>query len=538
MIDQIIFNGNIHTFDTQNPQVSALAVIGGRIVATGSDAEIIPLAGATTQRVNLNGRFAMPGLVDGHIHWENVAKARGAVDLWQVPSLAEAQRRIQIWAEKLAAGEWIFGGGWAQSLWQDTAGAFPTAAALDAVTGSHPAYFYAKSGHAAWVNSAALQQAGISANTPDPSGGKIGRLADGSPNGILFETPAMQLVAQQIPKPQPEKLADWMCEAQTDAWRFGLVGIHDFDNPSCMAALQLLRERGELGLRVVKQINDPFIENAHALGVRAGFGDDWIRLGALKIFADGALGARTAAMIAPYENEPNNWGVVVTDKEAIYEMVSRASRLGLASSVHAIGDRAVHDVLDVFQTVRQEEAQAGIPRTARRHRIEHVQIIHPDDGQRLGELDIIASMQPIHMSSDWQMAEEYWGERSRHSYQWRRQLDAGARLLFGSDAPIDPYDTLAGIHTAITRRDVRGEPPAGWYPEARLTLSETLHAYTTAPAYAGGMENHSGRLKAGFLADLAVFDCPDLFSIPHDELLGQKIVGTLLDGVWCYRVFD
>jgi hypothetical protein len=537
MIDRILKNATIYTLDAANPRASALAISGERIVALGSDDDILPLAKSGTAIDDANRRIIIPGLVDAHIHWENTVKAHHFVDLWQVPSKAEALRRIAAGMKNLGRGEWIAGSGWVQELWEDTGRAFPTRYDLDAVTGDAPAIFFAKSGHAAWVNSVALRIAGIDSRTTDPPGGRISRMADGTPDGILLESPAMDLVADHRPPTPLDRLVDWMAEAQQDAWRSGLTGIHDFDNPSCMIALQLLRERGELGLRVLKQINDPYIEHAHALGIRFGFGDDWIRLGALKIFADGALGPKTAAMIDPYEGEPDNYGVVVMDKETIYELVSKASRLGLPSTVHAIGDKAVHDVLDVFEAVRKEEAEAGIPRHARRHRIEHVQIIHPDDAHRLGELDIIASMQPIHAASDWKMAERYWGKRARYSYNWRIQLEAGARLAFGSDSPIDPYDPIRGIYTAVTRLDSEGQPEGGWYPEARLTVQEALEAYTLGAAYASGTEDHSGKLAAGYLADMVMLD-RDPFGIAPDEIHDLKVMGTMVGGVWRYRDFD
>ena len=536
MIDRILINGNIHTFDPRQPHATALVVIGNKIVAFGNDHEIKALATANTKIDNLNGKFVIPGMVDAHIHWENTAKSRHAVNLFEVPSKAEALQRIQARAAEIKPGQWIFGNGWTQAVWAD--GQFPTCQDLDSVTGNIPAYLVTKSGHAAWVNSAALRIAGIDRDTSDPAGGKINHFPDGNPDGILLEAPAMQLVAQHIPSITAEQVAEWMVEVQQEAWQVGLTGIHDFDRPSCMIALQLLKERGQLGLRVIKQINDPWIEHAHELGIRSGFGDDWIRIGGLKIFADGALGPRTAAMIEPYEGEPDNYGVVVTDKEAIYELVSKASRLGLASTIHAIGDRAVHDVLDVYEAVRGEEQASGIMPLERRHRIEHVQIIHPDDINRLGKLNIIASMQPIHATSDMDMANRYWGERSKYSYQWRAQLEAGAVLAFGSDAPIDPFDTFKGISAAVTRRRENGDPGVeGWYPEARLTMQEALHAYTQGPAFAAGMEKYSGRLAPGCLADLIVLD-RNLLTVSHDEILDTAVLGTMVDGTWRHRVFD
>ena len=263
------------------------------------------------------------------------------------------------------------------------------------------------------------------------------RDVDGTATGLLLET-AMEIVRDFVPNPTGEQLADMMAEAQALALKSGITMIHDFDEPSCLVALQILRERGDLGLRVVKQINQRWLDAALASGIRGNFGDDWIRIGALKLFADGALGPKTALMFDPYESEPDNYGMTLVDKEEMVEYVSRASQCGLPSSVHAIGDKAVHDVLDVFESVRREEAARGEPVSSRRHRIEHVQIIHPQDVARLAELDVIASMQPIHATSDMAMADRYWGARSQYAYNPRLQLDQGARIAFGSDAPWSP----------------------------------------------------------------------------------------------------
>ena len=323
----------------------------------------------------------------------------------------------------------------------------------------HPVYLSAKSGHAAWVNSAALRRAGITEGTIDPEGGQILRDADGAATGILLET-AMDLVSDHIPSPTSDELADMMADAQEHALRSGITMIHDFDEPSCLAALQILRERGDLALRVLKQINQKWLEAAIDSGIRSGFGDDWIRIGALKLFADGALGPKTALMFEHYLGEPENFGMALVDKEEMIEYVSRASAVGLPSSIHAIGDKAVHDTLDVFESVRREEAERGDERSDRRHRIEHVQIIHPGDVDRLAKLDVIASMQPIHATSDMMTADRYWGERTAFAYNPRLQLDQGARVAFGSDAPVEPLDPLIGIHAAVTRqRDGR----AGWW---------------------------------------------------------------------------
>lgn len=533
MIQTILINGNIITLDDRRPKVSALAISYGRLVALGNDDEIRRLASGDTAIVNLGGKTVLPGLIDAHLHWEAQSRALKAVNVFEAPSKALAIERVAEQVRQTAAGEWITGQGWAQDLWDDRA--FPSKADLDSVAPGNPVFLDAKSGHAAWVNSEALRAAGISDSTPDPDGGQIMRDRKGAATGILLET-AMELVQARIPNPSPQQLADMMTDAQALALRAGITMIHDFDEPSCLVALQVLRERGRLGLRVVKQINQPWLDAALDSGIRHNFGDDWIRIGALKLFADGALGPKTALMFEPYEGEPDNYGMALVEKEEMVELVSRASKFGLPSSIHAIGDKAVHDVLDVFEIVRRQEAARGQPVTSRRHRIEHVQIIHPQDAGRLADLDVIASMQPIHATSDMATADRYWGARNRYAYNPRLQLDHGARIAFGSDAPVEPFAPLLGIHAAITRQR-NGKPAGGWYPEARLNLRESLRGFTQGPAYAAGMEDRLGQLSQGFLADLIILDA-DLTRVEPDAIPELKVLGTMVDGRWRYRDFD
>lgn len=532
MIDRLLVNGNIHTLDPKKPHATSLALQHERIAAVGDD-DLRDLATATTVIDDLQGAMVLPGLVDAHIHWEGVARALKSIDLADLPDKQAALQRVSQAAQKAAPGAWLTGRGWSQSAWPD--GAFPTAADLDSVAPNHPVYLAARSGHAAWVNSMALRLAGITDSTPDPFGGAIQHDESGQVTGILFEDKAMDQVSRLIPTPTTTELAEMMIDAQRLAWQAGLTGIHDFDDPSAFAALELLHEQDRLGLRVVKNINKPFIQHALELRLRWGFGNDWLRIGGLKLFADGALGSLTAAMIEPYEGQPDNRGIVVTDKEEMIELVNAASVAGLPSTIHAIGDRAVHDVLDVYETVRREEAGRGVQPIARRHRIEHVQLIHPEDIGRLAALNVIASMQPIHATSDYQMADRYWGERAQWSYNTRAQIDARTRVAFGSDAPVEPFELLKGIHAAVTRRRADGSPgPEGWYPDARLTMDEALRGYTQGPAFAAGMENRLGTIAHNFLADLVVLDS-DLYTT--QDILNVQVVGTMSGGQWRFGSF-
>jgi predicted amidohydrolase YtcJ len=300
-----------------------------------------------------------------------------------------------------------------------------------------------------------------------------------------------------------------------------------------------LRERGQLGLRVHKNIPVAYLDHAIAMGLRSGFGDHWIRLGNVKIFMDGALGPRTATMIEPYEGEPDNYGITVTDKEAVYDYGQRAAKNGLALTVHAIGDKANHDLLDVYEQLRVDESNFQPPTSnfqPLRHRAEHLQVLHPNDLARVGRLKVVASMQPIHATSDMNMVDKYWGKRGAYSYAWRDQLNNGAVLAFGSDTPVEPINPLWGIHAAVTRRREDGSPSEqGWYPEQRLTVSEAVDAYTKGAAYAAYSEKDRGTIEVGKLADLTILD-RDLFTCAPMEIRETKVLGTMVGGEFKYRV--
>lgn len=531
-MDYILFNGQIITFDESYPFASAIAVRAGRIAAVGDTASILSLASPNTRLNNLDGRTVVPGLVDAHVHWQRYAESLQEVNLDGVRSKADALEKVAERAQNTLPGSWITGFGWSHDMWGEP---FPTAADLDAVAPDHPVYLRGRSGHNAWVNSAALRIAGIDRETRASEGAEIVRDADGEPTGVLLERGAMALVSQHIPALSAEQIADVMRDAQAHAHSLGMTGLHDFDDQPCLAGLQVMRERGELGLRVLKNVNLKYLDSMLHMGLRAGFGDDWLRIGALKLFADGAIGAHTALMLEPYMDDPHNMGLAVTSKADMIDAATLATLAGLPTTIHAIGDRAVRDVLDVFEEVRRVEADHGIPRSTRRHRIEHVQCIHPDDAPRLAQLDLIASMQPIHATSDWQIAERAWGlARSAWGYNPRLQLDYGARVAFGSDAPYDHLGIMAGIHAAVTRRRADGSPGAdGWMPAAKVNVDEALRAYTLVPAYAAGMESRLGRVMPTFLADLTVLSA-NPYEVEPDALLDISVIGTMVGGQWMY----
>jgi predicted amidohydrolase YtcJ len=528
----VLTNGLIHTQDPRQPLVSAVAIRDGKIMALGNDADMKDLLGSGGEWLDLNGRCVLPGFVDAHVHFEGFALSLQRVNLAGTANLDQALERIAARAGEQEAGVWLEGRGWNQTDWPD--GAFPTASDLDQLIAHRPVYLSHKSGHAAWVNSLALKIAGITAATADPPGGQIQRDQQGQPTGILFEE-AMGLVSRNFPRPTVEQVVAAMRQAQEFCFRAGLTGLHDFDGRRCFRALQYLHLNGELSLRIAKNIPVKYIDEAVGLGLRTGFGDDNLWIGGVKMFADGALGPRTAAMLAPYEGEPDNLGIVVTDKEEMYAHASKASANGLSLTVHAIGDRANHDILDVYEAVRGEEAARDQP--ILRHRIEHVQILHPDDFERLAGLSVIASMQPIHATSDMDMADRFWGARNQNSYAWRTVMNTGATLAFGSDAPVDPIEPLKGIYAGVSRQRPDGSPgPEGWYPDQRLTMAETIAAFTLGAAVAGNRESRLGSLEAGKWADLTILD-QDIFSIPTAEIPAVQVEGTVIGGKFVHRNF-
>jgi predicted amidohydrolase YtcJ len=523
---KILHNAHIHTLDASTPTASVLVIDRERIIAVGGMElrEQFPFA----EKIDLGGRVVLPGLTDAHIHMQWYSLGLQKVDC-ETRTRDECLRRVAERASVTPPGEWILGHGWQQNDW---GGEFPTAAQLDAIAPDHPVYLTAKSLHAGWANSVALKLAEITAATSDPENGKILRDVHGNPNGILLET-AMDLLKETLPAVTLEQVVNAIQTAQPILWKMGLTGVHDFDQRLCFMAMQVLHQCGELKLRVTKSIPVELLQQAYELGLRSGFGDDMLQVGSVKVFMDGALGPRTAAMFQPYVSEPDNRGILNMDGEELYEIGRQAVETGLSVAVHAIGDRANHEVLDAFEQLRTYELEKNLPRL--RHRIEHVQILHPDDAARLGKLGVIASMQPIHATSDMLAADKFWGERSTLAYAWRTQLLNGAVLAFGSDAPVESPNPFLGLYAGFARRRADGTPsPQGWYPEQRLSMLEAWQGFTSGAAYAGGMENRLGKLSAGFYADLIALE-KDPFTCEPNELLKMQSSATMVNGEWVWQ---
>lgn len=524
--DLVLLNGNIHTMDAARPHASAVAIARNRVLAVGDETEMRALLRPGGEAIDLGGHTVVPGFVDAHLHFASYGLGLKRIDVG-VTSLTEALSRVAAAAEITPPGRWLRGQGWDQSLWEG--GAFPARWDLDRIAPEHPVLLRHKSGHAAWVNSRAMQLAGITVGTPDPAGGAIDHdSATGEPSGILKEA-AIELVSELLPEPSLDEVTKAIEAATARAHEVGLVGVHTMEGSLAFQGFQKLRAAGKLRLRVLMQIPEDNLDAAVQIGLRSGFGDPWLRVGGLKVFSDGALGSHTASMLEPFCDASEDYGIAAVASEQLRQVVSRASRAGMAVFVHAIGDRANREVLDAIESSR---AAGEGPQL--RHRIEHVQLLHPDDLPRLARLRVIASMQPIHATQDMVLADRCWGTRCATAYAWRSLLDTGAVLAFGSDAPVEDPEVLKGIHAAVTRRRPDGSPdPEGWYPEQRLDVEEAVRAYTAGAAFAGGEEAIKGTLSPGKLADLVVLS-HDIFTIEPMAILETEVVATMLDGAFVY----
>lgn len=542
MPSSILYNGPIYTLDPALPRAQALGIRDGRVAAVGSEGKVQAAMGGRAEPINLRGRAVIPALTDAHVHLVGYALARRDLRLDGLADYDDVLRRVGDAAHQLAAGEWLLGGGWDHTLW---GGRWPRAADLDALTPGRPALLVRKDGHSAWANSRALELAGIDDTTPDPPGGTIGREKKRA-TGILLET-AIDLVRAHIPPTTQAQRLDALRAACVEAHSYGMAGAHipsslaAGDSASVLRDLQALRARGHLGLRCLVHIGLDALDHALELGLRSGFGDRWLRLGAVKMFADGSLGSETAEMLSHYEGR-RHLGAATMDTESLNAAVERALAGGIAVAIHAIGDAANRRVLDAIEYAllgqEGDSDAAGSQRAARDssaipNRIEHCQIVHPDDIPRFAALGVIASMQPIHATSDMDMAEQLWGDRCASAYAWHALQEAGATLAFGSDAPVEPLNPWFGIHAAVTRQRRDGTPPGGWRPEQRVDITSALRGFTAGPAVAAGAAHEQGTLVPGALADLAVLSA-DPFKIDPAELHAVTSELTMIEGevVW------
>lgn len=528
--DLVLANGKIYTMDPARPRAHAIAFADGRVIAFDDDA--LAARDARTEVIDLRGRAVIPGLIDHHIHFTAYAASLARVNLDGTRSLEDAVARVATRVANAKSGDWIIGGGWNHLDWITPA--FPTKAPLDAIAPGIPVVLDRKDGHSLWVNSAALHARGITRETPNPTGGVIERDASGEPNGILREN-AMGLFEGKRGFDAGEITDAELLNAIHRAHQLGLTGIHNVEGASAFSAFQRLRAQDKLTLRVTHMIPSDNLEHALALGLRGGFGDEWLRVGGVKIFADGSLGSQTAWMLEPFEGNSDNCGIPTTPPAEIERLARAAAGAGMMVCTHAIGDRANRQVLNVYETLRHEGFDAPL-------RIEHAQHLHPADIPRFAALNVSASMQPIHATSDYKMADRFLGARARYAYAFKSLLNAGATVVFGSDCPVETLNPWAGIHAATTRERASGEPRGGWYPEERLSVEEAVRTYLPLLSKTGeGRKASRGENEMQFKSDYARDDLrrgggdwivlsQGIFEIPPREILSTRVEYTIVDG--------
>jgi predicted amidohydrolase YtcJ len=533
----VLLNGKIWTENPHLPEAEAVAVEGSKILAVGSSAAIRLLAGPKCKIIDLQGHRVLPGFNDSHVHFLDGGNSLISVQLGDANSADEFRRRLGDYAKSLAKGEWIREGNWDHQRW--TPAALPSHELIDAVTPDNPVMVWRLDGHMVLVNAYAMKLAGIDRRTKDVPGGEILRDKDGNPTGILKDE-AAALVERVVPPLSPRALDASMMAAMREAASHGVTSVQNLaDSPTDQDSAMKLREfqkfarAGTLTVRIYHagQLRD--WKSLADSGVQAGFGSALLRIGNLKSFADGALGSATAWMDAPFSDQPGKSGLASTELMAtdrMYANIRGADQAGLQISIHAIGDRAIHAVLDLFEKAERQNGAAD-----RRFRIEHVQHLRPADIVRFAPLGVIASMQPYHAIDDGRWAEKSLGpERIKSSYAWRSLLDHGAVLAFGSDWPVAPMDPLMGIYAAATRRTLDGRHPQGWVPEQRITVAEAVHAYTVGSAFAEHQELLKGSLEPGKLADLVVLS-KDIFHIAPAAIEKARIDMTIFDGAVIYQ---
>ncbi len=523
-VDLVLINGVIYTGDTTKPRVEAIASRGENIIATGSTSEIKTLIGPKTVVIDLHGGFAMPGFYDAHLHLGNAGQAKLSVDLEGARSIEEFQRRVRARVAQSKPGEWITGRGWDHTLW--TPARFPTKQDLDAVSKDHPMLFTHVSGHVAVANSKALELAGITAETPNPAGGEIEHDAQGQPDGMLKEGPAYGIVSRAIPKATAAQRMKGIELALAEAAKTGVTSMQDNSSWDDFLAYQSLKSSGKLTARITEWLPfDAPLERLEEMRREGGTTDPWLKTGALKGFMDGALGTGTAALLAPYSDDPKSSGILESHPGDLNQMSIERDKAGFQIAFHAIGDRGNRVALDAFAAVVAANGERD-----RRDRIEHAQIVASDDFARFASLHVIASMQPSHQTTDMRWAEKRLGaERIKGAYAWRTMLNDGVKLAFGTDWPVEIINPMRGLHACVTRQLPDGTPAGGWQPQEKISMDECIAAYTVGSTYAEFEEGKKGQLAPGQYADFVVLSA-DVTKIAPGDILKTHVLKTVVGG--------
>jgi predicted amidohydrolase YtcJ len=526
--DLVLRNGVVHTLDARRPKAQALAIAGQRIVAVGSDAELGPFAGPKTRVIDLAGATVIPGFKESHGHLLSMGFARLSVDVSAIPSFPEVVRKLGEAARSRKPGEWIEGGRWHEEKWTDKGPSvvrgFPAHHALSAMTPDNPVVLERADGHAVLVNAKAMALMGITRDTRAPEGGEIVKDAEGQPTGIFVDR-AQELI--KVPPPTPEQTRKALELAMRECVEKGVTAFDDAGADT--GTIDLYKEYAGAGKLEVRLY--PLLRGYETLRKwrrpELGLGGGMLTIRSVKLVADGAMGSRGAALLEPYDDDPGNTGLLVTPPQTILE----ASRYGLAHgfqvNTHAIGDKANRLVLDAYQKAFAEHPEVKDPR----FRIEHAQILDEQDIPRFGKLGVIASMQGIHCTSDrpWAPSRLGMARVVEGLYVWQKLLKSGARIINGTDAPVEDVDPVKSFYASVTRQSEKGDPPGGFEPDQRMTRLEALRSYTLEAAYGSFRERELGSLEPGKLADLTVLS-KDILSVPDAEILKAEVLYTIVDG--------
>ncbi len=524
--DLVIRNARLWSPVPLPPGADSVAVGEGRILAVGTSAAVASFAGPRAEVIDAAGATVTPGITDAHIHLVSWARAAADVALAGAASAADAAARVARFAALRPGASPVIGRGWDANRWSDA----PHRVALDAACPDRPVLLHSHDFHSLWVNGTALEAAGVRRGTPDPAGGRIERDALGLPSGVVREN-AVRLFSALEGAASREPDVALLARAVGRLHALGITAVHDFEGAAEERLLRAMSEGTGPRVRVLMHIPHSGLDRALAEGLESGSGNDVFRLGAIKLFADGTLGSRTAALLAPYDGTDDS-GMALLAPAEVEREVALALAGGLAVAIHAIGDRACRTALDAF-----EAAGAALRRPRLPSRIEHLQLVDDSDLPRLARLGIAASVQPTHLTSDLELVERWWSGRRARAYPYRGLADAGALLAFGSDAPVEPPDPAGWIHAAVTRQRPGGHPPGGFVPAHRMTLDASLACCTEGPARLAGQERELGRIAPGFLADLVVWNV-DLFRIAPERLTEARPVATVLGGEVVFREAD
>lgn len=525
--DMVIINANVRTIDLKRPTANSIAVLGDKIIAVGSDADTKPLIGTKTRIIDAKGKLIIPGFNDAHVHFMETGSQLSSVDLRDAKSPQEFVDRIKAFAAKLPKGRWILGGKWDHENW--TPNNLPTAAMIDSVTPDNPVFIDRLDGHMALANSLAFKLASVGKNTKDVEGGEIVRDAGGNPAGVLKDA-AMFYVAKVIPDLSFEQKLEAAQAATDHAASLGVTSVQDMSAGTDVGVYQELMRRGTLKTRIYGCSPLSDYKRWQNTGVRYAFGDSMLRVGCLKGYSDGSLGSTTAWFFDPYLDAPSSVGLASDEIPKMPEMIAAADKAGLQIVVHAIGDRANATVFDNFSKAEQAN---GI--RDRRFRIEHAQHLRQEDIKRFGAQKVIASMQPFHIIDDgrwaWKRLDE---KRLKGTYAFRTILDSGGVLAFGSDSPVAPLNPILGVYAAVTRRTLDDKNPNGWLPEQKISVEETVRAFTWGSAYAEFQDNIKGTIEVGKLADFVILS-DDIFTIDPIKIRDVKVFSTIVNGKVVYE---